>query len=113
MKNTKDFAMVVMEKKERLDILEILMERLSNLEDDVRKEWGSTGKTEQLTRWNKEVEETQPVWKDENGEKTFENTGIPFMTDVYDYIEKKEYEPRDLARLEAIEKIRETLASLA
>ena len=111
--NTKDFTKVVMEKKEMLDILEQCMELLGRLDDDVRMEWRSTGEMEQLTRWNDETKHTELVYKDEDGKKTFEDTGVPFMTDKYDNLPKLDYSERDEARISAIQKVRETLAALA
>ena len=113
MKNTKDFATLVMEKKATLEILEILMEKLSSLEDDYTKEWACTGETEQKTSWNRETEKSEKVWLDADGNRTFENTGVPCMVDCYDYMPKKEYTEKDKAQLEALNKVRETLASLA
>ena len=112
MKNTKDFNTIIMEKKETLDVLESLLEKLSYLEDDARKEWGKVG-TKQRERRNDATGEYAPVYLDENGEETFEDTGRPKIVDDYDYIEKKEFTDRDKARFAAIDKIRDTLAALA
>ena len=113
MKNTKDFSAVVMEKKEMLDILETLMESLSSLEENTRLEWRATGEREQSTRWNDELKQTCPVFEDENGQHTFEDTGKPWMVDCYDNLPKLEFTDRDNARLAAIQRVRETLAALA
>ena len=109
----KDFTMVVREKKEMLDVLEQCMELLGRLDEDVRMEWRSTGEMEQLTRWNDETRNTELVYKDEDGNKTFEDTGVPYMKEKYDNLPKLEYSERDEARIAAIQKVRETLAALA
>ena len=113
MKNTKDFSAVVMEKKEMLDILENLMTSLESLEENTRLEWRATGEKEQATRWNDEVSHSCPVFEDENGKRTFEDTGKPWMVDCYDNLPKLEFTDRDNARLAAIQRVRETLAALA
>ena len=110
--NTKDFNTIIMEKKETLDVLESLLEKLSYLEDETRKEWGKVG-TKQRERRNDATGEYAPVYLDENNEETFENTGKPCIVDDYDYYEKKEFSDRDKARFAAIDKIRDTLAALA
>ena len=108
----KDFNTIIMEKKETLDVLETLLEKLSNIEDDARKEWGKVG-TKQRERYNDATGEYAPVYLDENNEETFENTGKPKIVYDYDYIEKKEFTDRDKARLAAINTIRDLLATLA
>lgn len=110
--NTKDFRTIVMEKKETLDIIENLMETLGRYEEDARKDWGVVG-TKQREKWDDSQGVSRLVYLDENGEETFEDTGKPKIVDKYDYFEKKELDDRDRARLAAIDKIRETLASLA
>lgn len=112
MKNTNDFTTTIMEKKETLDILESLMEKLGNLEDDTRKDWDVIG-TKQRERLNDATGEYAPVYLDENDVETFENTGKPKMVNDYGYVEKKEFTDRDKARLTAIDKIRDLLVTLA
>lgn len=111
----KDFSAIIMEKKERLDILDQLIGTLNNMELEAKKEWARTGTQSQLTRWCDETNQSELVWKDENGKKTFDQsiTGEPYMVDDYDYMPKTEYSDRDKARLEAIELVRNTLAGLA
>lgn len=117
MKNTekKDFNTMVMEKKALLDVLEDLMERINYLDQEARLEWRSTGKQEQATRWNNELQRDSLVWKDADGKRTFDEsiTGEPYMVDVYDNLPKLDYSDRDRARLHAIELVRNTLADLA
>ena len=110
--NTKDFRSMVMEKKETLDILETLMESLGNMEEDAHRTWGKVG-TCQKTRWSDDQGRSLPVYIDEDGKETFIVTDIPKIVDDYDYIEKSELDDRDKARINAINTIRETLASLA
>lgn len=111
----KDFNAMVMEKKALLDVLEDLMERINDLEREARLEWRSTGKQEQAMRWNNELQKDCLVWKDADGKRTFDEsiTGEPYMFDVYDNLPKLDYSDRDLARLNAIELVRNTLADLA
>lgn len=111
----KDFSALIMEKKERLDILEQLIGTLNNIEIDTKQEWTITGTQSQLVRWNNETRKDELVWKDENGKRTFDQsiTGEPYIVDDYDYMPKTEYNDRDKARLQAIELIRNTLADLA
>lgn len=113
MKKATDFTMVVMEKKQVLDILTDLMERLDRLDEDARLEWRATGEQEQRTRWNDETSNCDLVFMDEDGKQTFENTGKPWMVDKYDNLPKLEFSKEDEARLAAIEKVRQTLAALA
>lgn len=108
--NTKDFSTLIMEKKETLDIIEDLLAILASKEEDCGKEWAKVG-TKQKKKWN--GDEDQLVWMDGEGNQTLENTGKPYMVDDYDYVAKAVLSDRDKARLSAIEKIRETLASLA
>lgn len=110
--NTKDFATMVMEKKEILDVLETLMESLGRMEEDAHKTWGKVG-TRQKTKWSDEQGGSIPVYLDEDGNETFTVTDTPKIVDDYDYIEKPELDDRDKARINAINTIRETLASLA
>ncbi len=111
----KDFNTMVMEKKALLDVLEDLMERINYLDDNARLEWRSTGKQEQATRWDRETDTERLVWKDADGKRTFDETitGEPYMVDVCDNLPKLDYSDRDLARLHAIELVRNTLADLA
>ena len=113
MKKTTDFAEVVMVKREMLDVLQECMERLDTIEREISLEWRSTGEQEQLTRWNKETDKSELVYLDDEGKRTFDNTGVPCMVDCYDNLPKEEYSDRDKAKLEAIEKVRQTLAALA
>ena len=109
--NTKDFSTLIMEKKEALDIIEDLLATLATKEEDCGKEWAKVG-TVQKKKWTDEGG-YQSVWMDDEGKQTLENTGKPYMIDDYDYVAKAVLDDRDKARLSAIEKIRETLASLA
>lgn len=113
MKNTKDFTTVVMEKKAMLEVLEALMEKLSSIEEDINKDWQPTGEKEQATSWDANIKESRLVWLDEDGKRTFEDTGRPCMKDCYDYLPKKNFTEQENAKLAAIEKVRDTLAALA
>ena len=113
MKKTTNFTQVVMVKREMLDVLQEMMEKLDSMEQETKLEWRATGEQEQRTRWNDEINDCAPVFIGEDGKQTFEDTGKPWMVDKYDNLPKKEYSDRDTAKLEAIEKVRQTLAALA
>ena len=113
MKKTTNFTEVVMVKREMLDVLQECMEQLDRMKEEAKLEWRATGEQEQRTRWNDETEKCDPVFIGEDGKQTFEDTGKPWMVDKYDNLPKVEYSDRDKAKLEAIEKVRETLAALA
>ena len=113
MKKTTDFTMVVMEKREMLDVLQECMELLDRIDNETRLEWRTTGEQEQMTRWNDDIGESAPVYIDEDGNRTFEVTDKPYMTDCYDNLPKLKLEPRDEAKINAIARVRETIASLA
>ena len=106
MKNTKDFNAYVMEKKAILEIAEDLMVSLSTREEDHKKEWAKVGESQRTDR------DGNLLWLDENNERTTEDTGKPCMRDDYDYVEKKSFDAKDEAYFNAIEKIREAIASL-
>ena len=110
--STKDFTAVVMEKKATLEVLEELMDKLSTIEENTRKEWGYVGEV-QKTRWCEAEDTILPVYLDEEGNETFEVTKAPKIVNDYDFIEKKEFTSQDEAKFRAIEKICETLANLA
>ena len=111
--NGKDFTMVVLEKKAVLEVLEELMEKLGSMEAATKEEYRATGELYQLTRWDDATEKRRPVYVDSDDKDTFEVTDNPRMTEKYDYLPKLEFTDRDNAKLAAIDKIRETLASLA
>lgn len=109
MAKTKTFDEVVKEKKATLDILEELMDKLNWLEEY------------KLTR-NEETGEEQGkdydgnlLWLDENGTRTKEETDTPYMRTTYKTVRLKEEEMDDTekAYAAALERIRDTLASLA
>lgn len=109
MAKTKNFNEVVLEKKATLDILEELMGKLNDLEEY------------KLTR-NEEVGEEQGkdwdgnlYWLTEDGKRTTENTGTPYMRTKYKTVRipVEEMDEREKAYAAALESIRDTLASLA
>lgn len=89
----------IKEKRIKLEILEILMDRL----DDERRYTSMS--------YEKVGEEQK---KDENGELMFNDAGEPVMKNVYDYVEIK---PEDLSesasiRLNCIDSIQATLEKM-
>ena len=107
MKETKDFKTIIMEKKATLDILDTLMSSLSYEEERVLFEYDKVGE-EQRTD-----DDGNLLYIDKDGNKTTEVTDTPAMRNVYGDVKKEKLDERDTAKLSAINKIRDTLASLA
>lgn len=109
MKNTKDFTQIVAEKKATLEVLEALMEKLTYEEEYVLFEYKKVGEEPWLDDFGNQM------YYDEDGKRTSTITDTPAMRGKYENVRKSDDEmtDRDKAKLSAIEKIRETLASLA
>lgn len=103
----KNFKEQLMEKKAMLALVESLMETLNSKEEYYLMEYVETGKEHQRKDWSGNL-----LWKDENGERTTEETDTPYMEKEYEYVMKKSLDDEDKAYQSAIETIRETLASL-
>ncbi len=98
-----------MEKKATLDILEQLMDKLNDLEEYKLTRTEEVGE-EQGKDWDGNL-----YWLDENGKRTTENTGTPYMRTLYKTVKLKdeEMDDNDRAYAGALERVRDTLASLA
>lgn len=89
-------------KKEVITYLENVFSKLQDYEDNVKKNWQPVRDTdEQDTHWKT----GELLWEDE--EQT-----IPKMKKEYDYVDKKELDEDNLAKIEAIEVIRTALEKL-
>lgn len=107
-KTTKNFEDVIREKKAKLEIIEALMKLLNDKEEYYLKEYVETGKEHQRKDWSS----GKLLWLDENGERTTEETGKPYMEKEYDYVFKTELDEEDKAYQKVIDELRDTLASL-
>ena len=109
MAKAKNFNEVVLEKKATLDILEELMSKLNDLEEYKLTRNEETGE-EQGKDW-----EGHLLWLDENGKRTTEETGTPYMRTTYKTVRltADEMDEREKAYASALETIRDTLATLA
>lgn len=109
MAKTKTFNEVVMEKKATLDILEELMSKLNDFEEYKLTRTEETGE-EQGKDW-----EGHLLWLDENGKRTTEETDTPYMRTTYRRVRltEDEMDEGDKAYAAALERVRDTLASLA
>lgn len=109
MKNTKDFATVVAEKKATLEVLEALMDKLSYEEEYVLLTYEKVGEEQRKDA------DGNLLYIDGEGNRTTEPTDTKCMKDVYADRKRTpdELNDRDLAKIAAIEKIRETLAAMA
>lgn len=104
--NTKNFDMVVREKKAMLEVIESLMADLASKERISLCDMVKTGE-HQGKSWNGEL-----YYISEDGKRTTEVTDKPYMVDDYEYVLKKSMDADDKALSNAINTIRETLASL-
>lgn len=106
-KANRNFEEIVREKKAMLSLVESLLESLNSKEEYYLKEYVDTGKEHQRKDWNGNL-----LWKDANGNRTTEDTGIPYMEKEYKYVMKQHLDDEDKAYQSAIEHLRDTLASL-
>ncbi len=109
MANKKNITEIMREKKVTLEILEELMKDLSRLE-----EYRFTTSIEDGEEQSKDWSTGELYYKDENGKRTLENTGVPYMiTKWKDAVKpESEYTDDDKAYKAALETIRETLCDL-
>lgn len=105
----KNITEIMREKKVTLEILEELMKELSRLEEYRFTDSIADGE-EQATDWST----GELYWKDEDGKRTTENTGVPYMKTKWKEVVKleSEYNDDDKAYKAALETIRNTLCDL-
>ena len=107
MKNTtKNFEMVVKEKKATIELVEALMTTLSDKEKWQVCELVELGEV-QATDWN-----NRPLFLDEDGKRTTEDTGNPYMVQKTEYRLPANMDADQEATYNAINHLREVLADL-
>lgn len=109
MANKKNITEIMREKKVTLEILEELMKELSRLEEYRFTESIEDGEEQATNYCTGEL-----YWKDSEGKRTTENTGVPYMKTKWKTIVKPEskYDDEDKAYRAALETIRNTLCDL-